>query len=75
MLPLRACKKHQHLLPRADVLDDGVLFRIRLQRLEPRLVLFGANRLQPHKHADPVENGRLAELYEPVHGRLNGRFH
>jgi hypothetical protein len=45
VLPLRTCKKHQHLLLRADVLDDGVLVYVRLQRLEPRLVLFGANRL------------------------------
>jgi hypothetical protein len=57
------------------VLNDSVLIYIQLQRLEPRLVLFSANRLQPHKHADPVNNGRLAKPHQPIHSRLNSYFY
>jgi hypothetical protein len=74
MLSLRACEKHQHLLLRADVLDDGVFVYIRLQRLKPRLVLLSANRLQPHKHANLVNDGRLAEPRQPVHSCPNSCF-
>jgi hypothetical protein len=56
------------------VLDDGVLVHVRLQRLEPRLVLLRANCLQLHKHANLVDDGRLAEPRQPIHGRLNGCF-
>jgi hypothetical protein len=53
------------------VLHDSVFVHIRLQQLKPRLVLFSANRLQPHKHADPVDDGCLAEPHQPIHSRSN----
>jgi hypothetical protein len=75
MLPLRAGKKYQHLLLWPHVLNDGVFIYIRLQWLEPCLVLLRLNGLQPHKYANLVDNGRLAEPPQPVYGRPNGCFY
>jgi hypothetical protein len=57
------------------VLNDSVLVYVQLQQLELRLVLFGVNRLQPHKYADLVDNRRLAKLHQPIHGRPNSCFY
>jgi hypothetical protein len=73
---LRECKKHQHLLPWPRVVADRLLVHVRQQRLEPRLVLPRSDRLQPHEHANPVDDGRLTErrqpFYRPPHRHFDG---
>ena len=69
MLPLRSCEKHQYLLPRPRVVANRLLVHVRLQRLESRLVLLCPDRLQPHEHADAVNDGRLTEPRQSLHHR------
>jgi hypothetical protein len=66
--PSACAQKHRHLLPRPRVLDDGVFVHVRLQRLEPRLVFLFPSRFQLYKHADLIDNGRLAKPRQPLYG-------
>jgi hypothetical protein len=76
MLTLRPRKRYQELLPQTRVLDNRRLVYVLLQWLAQHLDLFRANCFQPHKYANAINDGLLAEPRQSSycfrHHRLEG---